>query len=385
MEKDNRAIRYRVYPTEKQQDILQQTFGCARLVFNETLLMHRGLYEAGMKTFSQMDMNNYCNRFMKENMPFLRNVDKFALTNSIYNAFAAFKNFFEGRNRYPRRKSRKDTSQSYTTNCTNNNIAIIRHKKKSAFIKLPKLGNVPAVLHRLPKNNWVIKNATITKESGNRYYVSLLFELERKVPQNTALPTPENTLGLDYSSPEFYVDSNGNTAGVQHWYRLSQKRLAVEQRKLSHCTRGSHRYEKQKTKVNRLSGKIANQRKDFCHQKSRKIANSYAAVCVEDIDLRAMAQSLHFGKAVSDNGFGMFRNFLKYKLEEQGKHYIVIDKWYPSTKTCCHCGNVNPDVALGQKKWICPHCGVSIDRDHNAAINIRDEGIRQFHREYQTA
>ena len=315
MEKDNRAIRYRVYPTEKQQDILQQTFGCARLVFNETLLMHRGLYEAGMKTFSQMDMNNYCNRFMKENMPFLRNVDKFALTNSIYNAFAAFKNFFKGRNRYPRRKSRKDASQSYTTNCTNNNIAIIRHKKKSAFIKLPKLGNVPAVLHRLPKNNWVIKNATITKESGNRYYVSLLFEFERKVPQNTALPTPENTLGLDYSSPEFYVDSNGNTAGVQHWYRLSQKRLSVEQRKLSHCTRGSHRYEEQKTKVNRLSRKIANQRKDFCHQKSRKIANSYAAVCVEDIDLHALAQSLRFWKAVSDNGFGMFRNFLKYKLE----------------------------------------------------------------------
>lgn len=349
MEKDNRSIRYRVYPTEKQQDILQQTFGCARLVFNETLLMHRGLYEAGMKTFSQMDMNNYCNRFMKENRPFLRNVDKFALTNSIYNAFAAFKNFFKGRNRYPRRKSRKDTSQSYTTNCTNNNIAIIRHKKKSSFIKLPKLGNVPAVLHRLPKSNWVIKNATITKESGNRYYVSLLFEFERKVPQNTALPTPENTLGLDYSSPEFYVDSNGNTAGVQHWYRLSQKRLSVEQRKLSHCTRGSHRYEKQKAKVNRISEKVANQRKDFCHQKSRKIANSYAAVCVEDIDLHAMAQSLHFGKAVSDNGFGMFRNFLKYKLEEQGKHYIVIDKWYPSTKTCRHCGHVNPDVALGQK------------------------------------
>ena len=95
MEKDNRAIRYRVYPTEKQQDILQQTFGCARLVFNETLLMHRGLYEAGMKTFSQMDMNNYCNRFMKENMPFLRNVDKFALTNSIYNAFCGFQELFQ--------------------------------------------------------------------------------------------------------------------------------------------------------------------------------------------------------------------------------------------------------------------------------------------------
>lgn len=385
MEKGNRAIRYRVYPTEKQQDILQQTFGCTRLVFNETLLMHRDLYEAGIKTFSQIDMNNYCNRFMKEALPFLRNVDKFALTNSIYNAFGAFKNLFEGRGKYPRFKSRKDTSQSYTTNCTNNNIAIIRNGKRKSFVKLPKLGKVPVVVHRLPKRDWTLKSATITQESGNRYYVSLLFEFEKKASRNVAMPTPENTLGLDYSSPDFYVDSNGNTAGVQHWYRLSQKRLAMEQRKLSHCTRGSHRYEKQKAKVNRISEKVANQRKDFCHKMSRKIANSYNAVCVEDIDLRAMAQSLHFGKATSDNGFGMFRNFLKYKLEEQGKHYIVIDKWYPSTKTCRHCGHVNPDVALGQKKWICHHCGVLINRDHNAAINIRDEGIRQFYREYQTA
>lgn len=384
MEKDNRAIRYRIYPTNEQRKLLEQTFGCSRLVYNETLSMHQGLYEAGMQAFTKMDMNNYCNHHMKADLPFLRKVDKFALTNSIYNAFAAFKNFFEGRNRYPRRKSRKDASQSYMTNCTNNNIAIIQHKKKSAFIKLPKLGNVPAVLHRFPKKDWVIKNATITKESGDCYYVSLLFEFERKTPQNTVLPNPENTIGLDYSSTEFYVDSNGNTAGVQHWYRLSQKRLAVEQRKLSHCTRGSHRYEKQKAKVTRLSEKVANQRKDFCHRKSRKIANSYAAVCVEDIDLRAMAQSLHFGKAVSDNGFGMFRNFLKYKLEEQGKHYIVIDKWYPSTKTCRHCGYVNPDISLGQMKWVCPHCGVSINRDHNAAINIRDEGIRQFYRKCQT-
>ncbi len=115
------------------------------------------------------------------------------------------------------------------------------------------------------------------------------------------------------------------------------------------------------------------------------LRNSYVAVCVEDLELRDMAQALSFGKVVSDNGFGMFRTFLRYKLEEQGKHYIVIDKWFPSTKTCRHCGSVNPDVVLGQSHWVCPSCGAVIERDLNAAINIRDEGLRIYFEERKTA
>ena len=161
--------------------------------------------------------------------------------------------------------------------------------------------------------------------------------------------------------------------------------MATEQRKLSHCIKGSNRYEKQKQKVNRIARKVSNQRKDFCHKKSREITNLYNAVCVEDMDLKAIAQSLRFGKAVSDNGFGMFRNFLRYKLEEQGKYFIPIDKWFPSTKTCRHCGEVNPDVQLGQSVWTCPHCGAVIDRDLNAAINIRNEGLRTFYLDRATA
>ena len=381
----HRAIKYRIYPNEDQKDLILRTFGCVRLVYNETLSIHEGLYEAGMKAFSKIDMNNYCNRFMKDDMPYLRDVDKFALTNSIYDAFDAFKNFFEKRTGYPRFKSRKSPIQSYSTNVSSNNIAVINGRRKKGYVKLPKLGKVQASIHRMPAPNWKLKSATISMDSSERCYVSILFVLPVVFCEPADLPIEDTTLGLDYSSPEFYVDSNGNTAGMQHWYRRMEKRLATEQRKLSHCTKGSNRYEKQKKKVNRIAKKASNQRKDFCHKKSREITNLYNAVCVEDLDLKAMAQSLRFGKAVSDNGFGMFRNFLRYKLEEQGKYFITVDKWFPSTKKCRHCGDVNPDVQLGQSVWACPHCGTIINRDLNAAINIRNEGLRTFYIDRVTA
>ena len=372
-----RAIKYRVYPTDAQEEKLSQTFGCARKVYNDALSMQRGLYEAGMPTFGKTSLNAYCNRVWKDEFPFLTEVDKFALTNSLYALCTAYKNFFEGRAGYPRYKSRRGEEQSYT----NSNIEVITRKGGRGVVKIPKVGNVLASIHRVPKKGWVLKSATVSKQANGKYYISVLYQLPDTVVKPAPLPTEETTLGLDYSSPRFYVDSNGNDAGVTHWYRKSEERLAKEQRKLSHCKKGSNRYLKQKARVSSLSRAVANQRLDFCHKLSRKIANSYDAVCVEDIDLRAMAQTLHFGKAVSDNGFGMFRTFLQYKLAEQGKYYIVIDKWYPSTKTCRHCGSKNPDVQLGQMEWVCPHCGAVIDRDLNAAINIRNEGLRTFYEE----
>lgn len=376
-----RAIKYRVYPTEEQSEKLSQTFGCARKVYNDALSMQRGLYEAGMAPFSKNELNAYCNQVWKKEFPFLVAVDKFALTNSLYTLCAAYQNFFEKRAGYPRYKSKCGKEQSYTTNYTNGNIAVITQKGHYGYIKIPKVGKIRASIHRAPKKDWVLKSATVSMQVTRKYYISVLFQLPEVAVAPAPLPTEKTTLGLDYSSPKFFVDSNGNDAETPHWYRKAETRLAKEQRKLSHCKKGSNRYAKQKARVSKLSRIAANQRLDFCHKLSRKIANSYDAVCVEDVDLRTMAQTLNFGKAVSDNGFGMFRIFLQYKLEAQGKYYIVISKWYPSTKTCCHCGNKNPDIQLGQMEWVCPHCGVVIDRDLNAAINIRNEGLRAFYEE----
>ena len=193
------------------------------------------------------------------------------------------------------------------------------------------------------------------------------------------LPTEDNAIGLDYSSPKFYVDDQGRSPDKMHWFRASEEKLAHEQRLLTNMKYGSKNYNRQLHKIQVLQEHIANQRKDFIHKESRRIANAYGAVCVEDLDLRGLSQALNFGKSTMDNGFGMFRTELQYKLAEQGKHLIFVDKWYPSSKTCSHCGGYFGELKLGQDEWVCPHCGKVISRDKNAGINIKREGIRQFY------
>jgi putative transposase len=156
---------------------------------------------------------------------------------------------------------------------------------------------------------------------------------------------------------------------------LTQERLAKEQRIFSHRRPDSKRYEKQRLRVAKVHERTANQRKDFLHKESHKMANAYDMVCIEDLNMQAMSQCLHFGKSVLDNGWGMFTTFLKYKLEDQGKQLFVIDKWFPSSKMCHACESVNKELTLSDREWTCD-CGVIHNRDHNAAINIRNFGTR---------
>lgn len=187
---------------------------------------------------------------------------------------------------------------------------------------------------------------------------------------------PENSLGLDYSSPNFYVDNQGRKADYPRFYRISQNRLAKEQRKLSLMKLHSHNYEKQKIKVARLHEHISNQRKDFIHKLSTSLSNEYDIICVEDINLQGLSQTLHLGKSTNDNGFGMFRTILQYKLEDIGKLLIKINKWFPSSKMCNVCGLVKEDLKLSDREWTC-ECGQHHLRDVNAAINIRTAGLLQ--------
>ncbi|MBE6042028.1 MAG: transposase, partial [Clostridiales bacterium] len=154
-----------------------------------------------------------------------------------------------------------------------------------------------------------------------------------------------------------------------------EEKLAREQRKLSHCEKGSRNYAKQKLKVAVIHEKVRNQRKDFLHKMSRRLAEGYDVIGVEDIDMRAMSRSLHFGKSVSDNGFGMMRTMLAYKLEERGKELVKVDRFYPSSKRCSRCGRIKETLALSDRIYHC-ECGCELDRDVNAAINIRLEAMR---------
>lgn len=218
-----------------------------------------------------------------------------------------------------------------------------------------------------------MKSVTVSRTASGKYYASILFEYENQVKEREL----HSVLGLDFSMHELYKDSNGNEPRYPRYYRQAEKKLKREQRKLAFMQKGSKNRDKQHIKVAKLHEKVANQRKDFLHKQSRQIANAYDCICIEDLNMKAMSQIMRFGKSVSDNGWGMFTDFLKYKLEEQGKKLVKIDKFFASSQICSRCGYKNPEIRnLSVRQWDCPKCGVHHDRDVNAAVNIRNEGMR---------
>jgi len=227
--------------------------------------------------------------------------------------------------------------------------------------------------HRSVPDDYKLKSVTVSQTPSGKYYASILFEYENQAQKQK----PKTFLGLDYSMHALYKDSNGNEPSYPRYYRQAEKKLAKEQRKLSKMQKGGNNRNKQRLKVAKLHEKVANQRKDFLHKQSRQIANAYDCVCIESLDMKAMSQSLHFGKSISDNGWGMFTTFLKYKLEDMGKQLVKVDKWFASSQTCHVCGYKNTVTKnMNIRAWDCPNCGTHHDRDENAAINIRDEGMR---------
>lgn len=257
---------------------------------------------------------------------------------------------------------------------TNGNISIGEN-----FVKLPKLGKVKAVIHRAPNLDWQIKSATVTNLRDGSFQVSVLFEYHAEAPVPKAM-TESNTLGLDYKSDGLYVDEQGNCPHMEHFYRNLQPQLAKRQRKLKHKTPGSANYEKAVRSANRIHRKIANQRNDFLHKQSTAIAKQYDFVMAEDINMRLLSnKSFGNGKATLDNGYGKFLSLLEYKLANKGGALIRVDKWYPSSQLCSSCGCRNIRLKdLSIRKWTCPECGCIHDRDINAAINIKREGMRLY-------
>ena len=359
----NKAYKYRIYPNAAQRELFAKTFGCVRFIYNKMLADKIAHYQETGKMLPTTPAQ------YKQEYPWLSEVDSLALCNAQLHLQTAYRNFFRDKKiGFPKFRSKKARRNSYTTNMVGNNIAIF-----DGYLKLPKAGMVKAKFHRqIPEDN-KIKSVTVSMSADGKYYASILTEYEAAI--SSVDLNPQNVLGLDYSSPHFYVDSEGHTAEMPHYYRKAECTLAREQRKLSRMVKGGSNYQKQKMAVAKLHAKVRNQRKDWQHKVSRKVADNWDIVCVEDINLKGMAQGLHLAKATNDNGFGQFRTYLAYKLAEQGKMLITIDKWYPSSKLCRKCGGINTELTLADRSWICPSCGSLIERDHNAAINIRNAGL----------
>ncbi len=359
----NKAYKFRIYPNSEQKIMLAKTFGCVRFIYNRMLSDKIKYYEE-----TKQKLNNTPAQYKSE-FSWLKEVDSLALANAQMNLQTAYNNFFRSpKTGFPKFKSKHKNRKSYTTNCVNGNIFI-----KNSCIKLPKIGLVKLKQHRNIPSNYKLKSVTVSQTPSGKYYASVLFEYENQVQEQSL----HSFLGLDFSMHELYKDSNGNEPQYPRYYRQAEKRLKREQRKLSKMQKGSKNRSKQRAEVAKLYEKAANQRKDFLHKQSRKIANSYDCVCIESLDMKAMSQALNFGKSVMDNGWGMFTSFLKYKLEELGKKLIKVDKFFASSQICNVCGYKNTETKnLSIRAWDCPECGTHHDRDINAAINIRNEGMR---------
>ena len=270
----------------------------------------------------------------KKEYPWLKEVDSLALANVQMHLESAFHKFFrEPSAGFPRFKSKKSSRKSYTTNVVNGNI----------FLE-------------------------------GKYFASLLFCCENQTAEKRPA---EKFIGIDFAMQGMCVFSTGKRAEYPMFYRNTEKKLAREQRKLSRCQKGSQNYKKQKKRVALCHEKIRNQRKDFQHKLSASLAESFDAVCVEDLNLKGMAGGLHLGKGVHDNGYGLFLSMLEYKLEERGKYLIKVDRYFASSKICSVCGNKKEELSLSDRIYYC-ECGNRMDRDVNAAVNIMNEGKRIF-------
>lgn len=365
MTKQNKAYKFRIYPTDEQASIIRKTFGCVRFVYNKMLAERKETYERlkddkeALKKLKHPTPAKY-----KKEFEWLKEVDSLALANAQLNLDKAYKAFFKGNAKFPKFKSKRH-KQSYTTNVVNGNIQLL-----DGHIKLPKLKWVKIKQHREIPSEHKIKSCTLSMTSSGKYYISILTEYEMEIESKKI----EKVVGLDFTMDGLFVDSEGKKANYPKFYRQMLEKLVKEQRKLSRKKKGSSNWHKQRIRVAKVQEKVANQRKNFLHHKSKELVTKYDAVVIEDLDMKGMSQALKFGKSVSDNGWGMFTSFLQYKLNEQGKQLVKIDKWFPSTRTCSKCGSVK-EIKLSERTYQCT-CGLNLDRDYNSALNIKKEGIR---------
>lgn len=369
------AYRYRIFPNDEQKKIFARTFGCARYLWNRMLSDHNELY----KVIGRVPSNTPADYKDLDECPWLNDIDSLALTNVQLNLNNAFSKFFEGKAGYPvfKKKGRND---SYTTNVSNKkapNLSFVIDPvhKETGWLKLPKINDYVKVrMHRKIKEGGILKKACIRKEPDGCYYCSLTYEYPKTIVPK--VQEPKECIGLDMKMDGLYMDSNEHCADMPHFYRQAEKRLAKQQAVLSHMVRGSRNYEKQRQKIAKLNAKIKHQRKDFLEKQSAYLTDKYDVICIEDLNMHAMSQSLSLGKSVSDNGWGKFVTMLQYKAEKKGKYLIKVDRFFPSSKTCSKCGYVHKELELSDREYVCPVCGNVMDRDHQAACNTLNEGLR---------
>ncbi len=363
MSKTKRAYKYRFYPTNEQKRILAQTFGCVRFVYNWGLSTRKTAYFQHGQKLTYNDLSAMLPALKKEH-PWLSDVSSVPVQQSLRHLDRAYKNFFEGRAKYPTFKKRRNTqSATYASNAFTTG--------SDGQLTLAKMDEPLAItFHRAFPQDCKPSSVTVSKDCADRYFVSMLFEEEID-----PLPVTDAQVGLDLGLKSMVILSTGEAVGNPTFYAKDEKRLAKAQRRHAKKKKGSKNREKARRKVARVHARINDRRRDYQHKLSTRIVHENQVICVESLAIKNMVKNHCLAKSIHDVGWGEFVRQLEYKSQWYGRTLIKIDRWYPSSKTCYACRHVVEDLPLDVREWVCPKCGVWHDRDINASLNILAEGL----------
>ena len=366
------TLKVRLEPTPEQAALFEKTFGCCRYIWNQMLSDQQRFYSETGAFFIPTPAK------YKTGAPFLKEVDNQALIQEHNKLSQAFRLFFKDPEHFghPRFKRRKTDRDSFTA-CNHVFTSGPTIYVTKDGIRMTKAGVVRAKFSRRPQGWWKLRRVTVEKTRTGKYFACILYEETARAPE-PVVPTEDTTLGLKYSMRHFYAASDGALADPPQWRKQSQEKLAAVQRRLSRMRPGSRNYQETLQKLYRLHERISNQRLDYVHKESRRIANAWDAVCVRADEMRQLNKITSLGN-VADSGYGMFRECLRYKLARQGKELLVVDRYFPSTRTCSVCGGVMPEeIPTKCRSWSCPQCGAVLRREVNAARNIKARGLALY-------
>lgn len=359
-----KGIKFRIYPNREQKNIINQTLGCCRLIYNKGLAMRNEAYENGSKIGYSQTSAMLTELKRSDDFSFLKAVDSIALQQSLRDLDRGFVNFFQKRAAHPVFKSKHNHHQSYRTINQRDNIRIVGKR-----IKLPKLGFVKI---RQSMEVGKINNVTIERTPTGKYFAVLNVEFEPEPLINMG-----GLIGIDVGIKDFYSDSNGNVVSNPKYLEKSMRKLIREQRKLSRKQKGSNNRNKQRVKVALVHEKITNQRNDFLQKESTMLIRENQTICIEDLKVKNMIRNRRLAQHIASASWSKFFDMLTYKSVWYGNDIVKVPTMYPSSQTCSCCGYKNTLVKnLAVRVWECPKCHTVHNRDANASINILKKGLQ---------